>query len=157
MRYVKITRKELTLAALAILLLAAYLFFFTDRFKTKTIRVSHTLRHTPQADRLARNTGAVITFGLDQTVRLNEIEVYSLADLQTNKHAVPLWHLVSDSNSVPVRTFVYGQNLRGMHPAIPGVRPHPLDTNETYRLLLSSGKIRGQHDFHLGNVNPVVK
>ena len=153
----KITQKELALAVLAILLLAAYLIFFTDWFKTKSIHVSHTLRHTPQADRMARNTGAVITFGLDQRIRLNEIKVLALAEWQTNRHAMPLWHLVSDSNSAPVRTFIYGQNLRGMHPAIPGARARPLDTNETYRLLITAGKIQGQHDFHLGLDVPAVK
>jgi hypothetical protein len=157
MCYVKFTRKELALAALAIVLLAVYVIYFTDWFKTKTVQISHTLRHTRQADRLARSTGVVITFGLDRTVRLTEVEVYSVVQLQTNRHAVPLWHLVSDSNSVPVRTFVYGQNLRGMRPFIPGLHPHPLDTNQIYRLLVAAGKIKGQHDFRLTSANPTAK
>ena len=70
---------------------------------------------------------------------------------------MPLWHLVSESNSVPVRTFVYGQNLRGLHPIIPGVRAQSLNTNDTYRLLLKAGNIRGQHDFHLGLAIPAAK
>jgi hypothetical protein len=36
-----------------------------------------------------------------------------------------------------------------MRPAIKGVRPEPLETNVTYRLLVTAGKIKGEHDFEL--------
>jgi hypothetical protein len=150
----KLTRKEWILLAAAMLLLAAYVIFFTDWFKTRTIHISHTVRPTRQAVRFALDTGAVITFGLDQPLPLTEIKVCALAELQTNRHPVPLWHLVSDSNSVPVRAFVYGQPIRGLHPFVVGTRARPLETNQMYRLEMKAGKLRGQHDFHLDIVNP---
>jgi hypothetical protein len=50
---------------------------------------------------------------------------------------------------VPVKSFFYGQFIGGMKPAIKGVRPEPLETNVTYRLFLTAGKIKGEHDFEL--------
>ena len=153
-RYVKLTPKETLFVLLAAALLAVYAVFFTDWFKARTIHISHTVRVTPQAARFARATGTLIGFGLGQPLKLTEIKVVSLAEWQTNNRAVALWHLVSDSNSVPVRSFYYGQNLRGMHPYIGGEHPHPLATNQTYRLFVAAGKIKGQHDFQLGVVAP---
>jgi hypothetical protein len=112
------------------------------------------VRPTRQAARFARDTGALVAFGLDKTTPLSEIKVYSLAELQTNVHALPLWHLVADSNSAPVRVFVYGQPLRGLHAAVAGSHALPLETNQVYRLQLTSGKIHGQHDFQLGINTP---
>ena len=56
----KLTRKEWILLAAAMLLLAAYVIFFTDWFKTRTIHISHTVRPTRQAVRFALDTGAVL-------------------------------------------------------------------------------------------------
>ena len=39
--------------------------------------------------------------------------------------------------------------LRGLKPAVVGVRPQPLETNVTYRLFVEAGKIKGEHDFKL--------
>ena len=64
-------------------------------------------------------------------------------------YPLPLWHLVSDSNSVPVMTFFYGQNLRGLQPQVPGSRPQPLATNVAYRLCVTAGKYHGENIFVL--------
>ena len=61
----------------------------------------------------------------------------------------PLWHLVSDSGSAPVREFVYGQGIRGMKPALKGEGPQPLETNVVYRLFVAAGNIKGTHDFKI--------
>jgi hypothetical protein len=60
-----------------------------------------------------------------------------------------LWHLVSDSNSVPVKTFFYGEYIRGMRPNLKGAGPEALQTNVTYRMFVRAGKAAGQHDFDL--------
>lgn len=138
--------------AVAAVLAAVYAIYFTDWFKPKTIRISHTSRVTPLAGRLAQNTGAIITFGFNQPLKLTEIKVVVVDTAQTNSPASPLWHLVSNSNSVPVRSFVYGQGIRGLHPYLKGTRAQPLETNRLYRIFVTAGKFRGEHDFRLGVV-----
>jgi hypothetical protein len=37
-----------------------------------------------------------------------------------------------------------------MDPAVEGARPDPLQPGVIYRLFVTAGKVRGQHDFHIG-------
>jgi hypothetical protein len=37
--------------------------------------------------------------------------------------------------------------IRGMKPLVAKIRPEPLATNVTYRLFLTAGTVKGQHDF----------
>jgi hypothetical protein len=57
---------------------------------------------------------------------------------------------VGHRKSVPVKIFLYGQNLRGMQPVVPGTKPGPLEDSVTYRLFVSAGSVTGQHDFWIG-------
>ena len=139
-------------AAVVVLLAGICVYFFTGWFKPKTIHLFHAARPQPKArigPRVAagsQNTD-IVTFGLDSRYQLTEIKVVCLSEWQTNRYAQPLWHLVSDSNSVPVKMFPYGVALRGMKPAVAGTWPQPLETNVTYRLFISAGSVKGQHDF----------
>ena len=143
------------LIAIAFVLAAAYAVYFTDWFKPKIIQISHTGRATRLADRPGQknnSTTTPITFGFDREYKFNEIKVIPVAALETNKNAFPIWHLTSDSNSVPVKFFFYGQRIQGMKSAVAGSRPEPLQTNVTYRLFVQAGSAKGQHDFQ-----PVAK
>jgi hypothetical protein len=91
-----------------------------------------------------------LIFGLGDYYSLTEIKVVPLAALQTDKLAQPVWHLVSDSGSDDVNLFSYGQRINGMDPAVEGARPDPLQPGVIYRLFVTAGKVRGQHDFHIG-------
>jgi hypothetical protein len=148
----KLNFRDWLCVAVVVVLAAVYVIFFSNWFKPKTIEISHTSRVTPQSARVAQNTGAVITFGFEQPLKLTEIKVVAVDAAQTNRPASPLWHVVSSSNSVPVRSFVYGQRIRGLHPYLAGTRPQPLQTNCLYRIIVTAGKIRGEHDFRLGLV-----
>jgi hypothetical protein len=88
-----------------------------------------------------------IVFGFDRNLQLTVLKVISLNALETNKYALPVWHLISDSNSLPIKAFTYGMHIRGMRPAAEGVRPVPLVPGEKYRLFIQAGKIKEQHDF----------
>jgi hypothetical protein len=146
------TTKNLLLIGAAVALGTVYAIWFSDWFKPKTVEIFHTWRQArPRAAsaRQQQHPQPAITFGINQKLQLNELTVVPVAALQTNEHAVPLWHLVSDSNSVPLKQFTYGQFIGGMKPAVKGVRPAPLQTNVTYRLLITAGKTTGQHDFEL--------
>ncbi len=138
-------KKNSILIAIALVLAGVYAVFFTDWFRTKTIPISHTSRSMRAGAAASR-----MIFGLGNYYSLTEIKVVPLAALQTNKLAVPVWHLVSDEGSDDVDHFVYGQKINGMDPAIEGARPEPLQPNVTYRLFVAAGKVRGQIDFHIG-------
>src|SRR3954465_10964228 len=136
-------RNLISIAAL-VAVVAVYLIFFTDWFKPKKIEIFHTarvaanMRMGPRVKAGAGNT-RLIQFGLGGTFQLTEIKVVPLEQWKTNPATLPVWHLVSDSNSIPVKTFPYGVALRGMKPAVGAMWPKPLETNMTYRLFLSAG------------------
>jgi hypothetical protein len=141
-------KKNWLIFVVAAVLAVVYVVYFTDWFKPKTIQIFHTyrnLRARPQRE------GALpaLIFGLNRPCQINEVKLVSLAEYQTNQNVLPLWHLVSDSNSVPIKTFYYGQNLRGLKPEVPGSRAQPLTSEVTYRLIVTAGKIKGEHDFEL--------
>jgi hypothetical protein len=142
-------KKNLFLIAIVLVLAGVYAVYFTDWFKPVIIRISHTSRAMRFARRPGQKDSATIpiAFGLDGIYRFNEIKVVPVAALETNKDAHPVWHLISDSNSVPVKFFFYGQRLQGMKPAVAGMRPEPLEAGVSYRLFVKSGSAKGQHDF----------
>ena len=149
----KLSIRDWLFVLAAVVLAAVYVVYFSDWFKPKTIHISHTSRFTAQTGRLAQQTGAIITFGFKEPLRLTEIKVVSVDTTKTNGPASPLWHVVSSSNSVPVRSFVYGQPIRGLQPYLKGTRVQPLETNHLYRIIVVAGKARGEHDFQLGVVS----
>ena len=149
------TKKSWILVFCALVLVVVYVCFFTDWFKPTIIQISHTARPLPSRSPRSATTVAV-AFGLDRDYRLTEIKVVPLAEWQTNHSVLPLWHLVSDPKSAPTKFFIYGQNIDGMKPAMPGAQPKSLETDVVYRLFLSAGSANGQHDFQIG-VKPANK
>jgi len=143
-------RKQWFLLALALVLAVVYVWHFTGWFQHKDIRISSTARAAFARFRGA-GTSANVAFGLDQEYQLTEVKVVPLAAWQTNPVVAPVWHLVGNRKSAPIKFFRYGQNIRGMKPAIPGVKPEPLEDSVTYRLFISVGRVNGQHDFWIGS------
>jgi hypothetical protein len=142
------TKKNLLLVLLAIGLAAVYVVWFTDWFRPKTVFIYHTSRNL--RPNLARgNALPSLIFGVKPQVRFTELKVVSLTEFETNKDAEPVWHLISDSNSVPTKSFFYGQHIAGMRPKIEGVHVEALETNVTYRMFITAGNIKGQHDFDI--------
>ncbi|MDB6040053.1 MAG: hypothetical protein JWM99_3894 [Verrucomicrobiales bacterium] len=133
------------LLTFAILLTATYCYFFTDWFRVKTIQIipGNRMVGTLMPDSQA----APITFSLDNDYRLTSIKVISLREAETNKVVIPKWHLVSSSNSVPTRGFLYGMPIAGMKNSTLKSAADDLQVGEPYRLLLEAGKTRGQVDF----------
>ena len=144
---------NILLIVAVVVLGGVYVVYFTDWFKPKTVQIFHTSRNLrPRAARPGTGaSGALpnLIFGINQQLKLTEIRVVAADVYQTNQNALPLWHLVSDSNSVPVKQFFYGQYIGGMRPAVKGVRPQMLDTNITYHLIVQAGAVKGEHDFEL--------
>src|SRR5207245_9221003 len=63
-----------------------------------------------------------IIFGFDRKLKLTSLKVVPESDIETNKYPHPIWELISDSNSVPIKTFAYGMPIQGMRPSVPGDR-----------------------------------
>ncbi len=144
------TRKHWTLVALALLLAGLSLYVNRDWFAKDTIRFYS--RSRPARGLLFRRAPAdslinPLTLGFSRKLQLTSLKVIPVAALATNKYAHPVWHLVSESNSIPIKEFMYGMRIRGMHPAIPNAAPDPLQPGVTYRLLVESAQFKGEYDF----------
>ncbi len=150
-------KKNFILIAIVLVLAGVYVVYFTSWFRPKTIQISHTSR--PARPARSGPAASRLVFSLEDYYKLTEVKVVPLAEWQTDHGAPPVWHLVSDSNSVPVNVFAYGQRIRGMKPAVSGERPQPLETNVAYRLFVTAGAIKGQHDFEIGGAptNPPAR
>jgi hypothetical protein len=123
-----------------------------DSFAPDAIQISHRVSPwlkpgRPGAKR-ANDLGEPVAFTLNGFYRLTSVKVVIASEIATNKYAHPVWHLISESNSVPVSVLTYGGGIRGLHSAVKGARPDPLVPGVDYRLLLTTDKDQqGQHDF----------
>jgi hypothetical protein len=146
------TKKNCLMMIVLIALAGVYIFYFTDWFKPKIIHISHTsraIRVRFRNNNAASPATVPITFGLEPQCQPTEIKVVPLAAWQTNQNVMPVWHLIADTNSMPIKIFVYGQRIRGLKPEVPGAHAEPLQPGVTYRLFVSAGKAKGQHDFEV--------
>jgi hypothetical protein len=144
------TKKNLLLILFAIGLAVVYVVWFTDWFRPAQMRISYTDRDArPNARRANGNALPSLIFRISPQARFTELKVVSVAEYETNKNVVPVWHLISDSNSVPTQEFFYGQFIHGMRPAVQGVRAEELETNITYRMFLTAGRMSAQKDFDI--------
>ncbi len=88
-----------------------------------------------------------VFFAFDRKLKLTSLKVIPVTEIETNRYPHPIWHLVSESNSVPIEEWAYGLPIRGMHPSVKGATPDPLQPGVTYRLILEAGKLKAEHDF----------
>ncbi len=146
------TRKIWLWLAVAVLLGGFSLYLNKDWFVRDHIQIYH--RSRPARAALSRRKGTPddslvnpITFGFDRRLKLTCVKVIPLSAIQTNKYPQPIWHLISESNSVPTKDFVYGSSIRGMHPAVKAATPDPLEPGAAYRLIVEAGDFKDVHDF----------
>ena len=145
------TRNGIFLSIIAVILAACYLCFFTDWFKKESIQIIPQIRpnralvnpKNPDQDAVYP-----VSFAFDGKYKLTSVKVVSSSDMATNNYPVPMWHLISDSNSIPVKSIVYGYPIKGMKPAVARSRPEPLAPDVEYVLLLEAGKIKARTNFH---------
>ena len=145
------TKNGIILSFIAVLLAAVYVYYFTDLFRKEGIQIIPTIRPgRPSAIPRGPDQENVspVSFALDGKYKLTSVKVCIAAELATNKYATPLWHLISDSNSIPSKAIIYGGPIKGMKPETPKARPEPLLPDIEYTLLLEAGKARSQTNFH---------
>src|SRR5262245_39604197 len=111
------TRKKLLSYGTAFLLLVGlYAYVYRDWFRAPEMQIFHRLSSGRPISRQTRtnqvSVGTSVAFGFDRSYQLKEVKIVSVGELASNNSARPLWHLVSDSNSVPVKGFVYGERIR---------------------------------------------
>ena len=146
-------KRSLLIAVCVLLVAGVYFYLYKDWFAPTDIQIIHTVRRIepPRRDRRSRTAEDEsrdrVVFGFSRKLSLTELKVIPLSELETNKNARPIWHLVSDSNSVPIKGFVYGERISGMKPYVVGARPDPLEPNTTYRLIVEAGSVKAEHDF----------
>jgi len=144
------TTKNWTLLAVAVLLGSLSLYLNKDWFAADRIQLMHRSRPSRGAFRRPRADNPLIdplSFWFDRKVKLKSLKVIPVLDLETNKYPQPIWFLVSDSNSVPIKEFTYGLGIKGMRPAYKDTHPDPLEPGVKYRLLVEAGNEKIQHDF----------
>jgi hypothetical protein len=147
------TRKQWLLLAIAVVLAGISLYLNKDWFAKDGIQIYHRSRPIPAA-LLRRKMNASenpavepIVFGFNRRLKLTSLKVVPLNAFETNKYVLPLWYLISESNSVPIKDFAYGMPIKGMHPKVKEAVPHPLEPDVPYRLFVEAGEIKLQHDF----------
>jgi hypothetical protein len=147
------TRKQWLMVALAVLLGGVSLYLNLDWFAKEDIQIYSRsrpsrggfFRRSKRADAPAAVNPIFFTF--DRKLKLTSLKVIPVREIETNKYPQPIWHLISDSNSVPTKDLVYGMQIRGMRPSVKGATPDPLAPGVKYRMLIEAGSLKGQHDF----------
>jgi len=141
------------LIAAAVLLAGASLYLNKDFFAKDNIQISHRSRPMLPGGRKkpTRSFGNAdiepITFFADRKLKMTCVKVIPVSAIETNKYPEPVWHLVSESNSVPIQEFNYGAPIAGMHAAVKGVEPEALAPGEKYRIVVETASVKVQHDF----------
>lgn len=129
------TKKNWVLIGIVVALCVVYVIYFTNWFRSNPILIGEMER------------SGHIEFSFNRSYPLTHLKVVSVSELESNKYALPVWELKSDSNSVPVRAFRYGQWIRGMQPAVKGTRAEPLEHGAKYRLFVEAGSLKAHQDF----------
>ena len=140
-------KKPTVLLALLALIGGVFLYANRDWFARRPIQITH--RFYAFGGRFDQGGVAPLMFEFSRQLKLTSVKVVPLSGVATNKSVHPLWHLESNSGSVPTRGFLYGMDVPGMRPSVKGVVADPLDPNEKYRLLIEAGSAKAQHDFDL--------
>jgi hypothetical protein len=147
------TRKHWILIALAILLGGISLYLNQDWFAKDNIQIlarsrpmrEGYFRRGNRQDALAAVNPVFFTF--NRKLKLTSLKVIPVHQIETNKYPQPIWELVSDSNSIPVKDLIYGMPIRGMRPRVKGATPDPLEPGVKYRLMVAAGPLKAEHDF----------
>ena len=145
------TKQSIVLITVAVLLAGVYVAFFTDWFAKPQIQILPQIRPPLRGSRNVVPQGDVavypVTFAFDKKYQFTEIRVVAADDEKTNKYPHAVWHMISDSNSIPLKAIQYGAPLRGMKPKVPRSPPEPLQPEVEYRLHLTAGKAQGSKTF----------
>ena len=144
------TRKELVMVLFAAVLAGVYIVFFTDLFAKKSIQIIPAVS-TGRPSAIPRDHDSPqvypVSFQFNGKYRLKSVKVVNAEEFATNKHTLPLWHMVAETASPPQNSILYGMRITGMKPSVPRARPKPLEAGVNYLLLVDTGKLKAQTNF----------
>jgi hypothetical protein len=146
------TRKQLMLFTLAVLLGGFSLYLNRDWFGKEDIQIHHRSR-PGRAGVSRRNRSPAspntepIFFAFDRLLKLTSLKVIPVSEIETKKYPRPICYLVAKSNSIPIADWSYGMPIQGMRPSVEGATPEPLEPGVKYRLIIEAGKIKAEEDF----------
>ncbi len=147
------SKKNIALILVLLALGTIYVFNFTNLFREPKIEI--TTRVRPQFTRRGRGNAPPppaansISFFLNGKYQLTSVKVVEESDFKTNKYPHAIWHLISESNSVPTKAIFYGMTVAGMKPEIEKTKAEPLQPNVPYVLLVEAGDLKGQSTFRI--------
>jgi len=143
------TKKNIWLIVLVLLLGTFSLYLNKDRFVSPSIQIGDRSLQPRGGMLRGPQDSAVnaVIFLFNREVTLTSVKVFPAEALATNKNAVPIWELVSDTHSAPIKDFIYGMGIPGMKPAVKGAVAGPLEPGVKYRLLIQAGSHKAEHDF----------
>ena len=143
------SKNGIMLSILAVTLGAVYAYLFTDWFHKDSIQIIYTTRPGRISMGEPGNEPVYqVSFAFDKKYKLTAVKVVAAEDLATNKYPTPLWHLTSDSNSLPTKSIDYGRPVKGMQSASARAHPEPLQPDIEYVLMLEAGKVSARTNFH---------
>jgi len=150
-------KRNITLIVLLIFVSAAAIYLFKDSFKPEPIQIAYMVRPAsfsrqpvkPDPFAPSGRAGFNVTFSFNRDVSLKTVRVYDLADVQTNKYSQPIWNLASESNSPPLKSFVYGGKIRGLKPTVKGALVDPLVPGRSYHLVVETTEQPAERDFQI--------
>lgn len=147
-------KKVIAQVSLFLVLSGLIVYLTKDWFAQPDIQVMTTIRPNRVPERAQERLGPAIKrqpytliFALSKNCELVSVRVFNAAELATNRFAHPLWHLRSESNSVPVKSITYGVPVRGLRPAVRGATAEPLTRGVEYKLLLETATQKAEHTF----------
>lgn len=145
------TRTRWIVLAVAVLLGSVSIYLNTDWFRRDDIQISHRFRPTRFGRSRKRNAPppafAPVFFEFDRKLKITDVRVVPCTALATNAYPHPMWHLVSESNSVPTRGILYGEFVAGMRPEVKGATADDLEPGASYRLIVQAGPRKVVHTF----------
>ena len=142
--------KVVIVSLLALILGVAYFGLFSG-CRTESIQISALHRPHRRGDKAEAGITPIypVTFKFNRGYKLTSVRVVAADDLKTNKYPYALWHLVSDPEGRPasVKAIMYGQEVRGLKPKIPGAVADPLNPDTQYVIFVEAGKVKSQTNF----------
>jgi hypothetical protein len=134
------SKKTAILTVIALVLAAASLFLYLDSRPPSKIQIAYRI--------IPAGKSTAVVFYLDPAYPMTRVKVTSVDDAQTNNHPHALWEIVPNGKPVTKAQFLYGENIAGMKPVIPGVAPEPLESASKYLLVVNFARdVRGECTF----------
>lgn len=150
-------KKQIALFVVLLVLAGTAVYMFKDWFAEEPIQISCLIRPArpsrrappPRQDAPSGRPGYNVTFALNHKVAITAIQVFPLQDVLTNKYPHAIWNLQSVSNTVPTKSIIYGERIRGMQPTVKGATADPLEPGGAYRLIIEAGNLKAEKDFQM--------